>query len=375
MKPLTFKLIALLLVIGLGNTQESFAYAKKEFSKVIKEEFSISADGNVYLENKYGDVNIKTWDNNQVQVEVTILVNASSEDAANKVFDRINIDMTNTSSSVSAVTTLEEAKSSWNWWSGWSNNNEDDFKIHYEVMMPSTNHLNLKNKYGNSYVALLDAATKVEIKYGNLQMEGVNNDLDLIMGYGNGTISHAQNVDINIKYSQLEIEQVKDVDIISKYSSLDITELDNLKSTSKYDKYNLGILNKLRSDGKYDKFRIEQINELTAIAKYSNYTIEKLIQSADLELSYGGAKIRDLAPSFTAVNLDGSYADFNIEVANISNYQLDIQTKYADLRYPVDIDLTHEEKDNFSKNIKGNMGGKSGGLIKARLNYGGIRID
>jgi len=375
MKPLTFKLIALLLIIGLGNTQESFAYAKKEFSKVIQKEFSTSAEGNVYLENRYGDVNIQTWDKNQVAIEVTILVEANSEENANKVFDRINIDLSNTSSSISAVTSIEDSSSSWSWWSGWSNNNDDDFKIHYEVKMPSTNQLDLKNKYGNSYVALLDAPTKVEIKYGNLQMEGINNDLELIMGYGNGTISHAKNVDIDVKYSQLEFEEVKDVNIISKYSALDITQLGDLKSSSKYDKYDLGTLNELRSDGKYDKFRIKEINQLTATAKYSHYTIEKLMQRADLELSYGGAKIRALAPNFTEVNLDGSYADFNIEIANVSNYQLDIQTKYADLRYPIGIDLTHEEKDNFSENIKGNMGGKSGGLIKARLNYGGIKID
>ena len=45
-----------------------------EFTKTIKREFDISANGTTYLSNKYGKIEVKTWDKNRVKIAVTIVV-------------------------------------------------------------------------------------------------------------------------------------------------------------------------------------------------------------------------------------------------------------------------------------------------------------
>ena len=62
-----------------------------EYNKTVKKEFAISSNGTVYLANKYGKVDVKTWDRNRVKLDIRISVRTNSESNAQKVFNRINI--------------------------------------------------------------------------------------------------------------------------------------------------------------------------------------------------------------------------------------------------------------------------------------------
>ena len=78
MKQLIFRSFIVLLIfsLGSGNTFASTTLPsavtqtaiKKEFTKTIKKEFDIDADGKVSIVNKYGEVNINTWDQNKVKI-------------------------------------------------------------------------------------------------------------------------------------------------------------------------------------------------------------------------------------------------------------------------------------------------------------------
>lgn len=50
------------------------APAKQVFTKNIKKEFSVSANGTCEISNMYGIVELKTWDKNRVKVDVLISI-------------------------------------------------------------------------------------------------------------------------------------------------------------------------------------------------------------------------------------------------------------------------------------------------------------
>ena len=52
---------------------------KQEFTRTINREFGTTVDGMTALYNKYGTVNVKTWQNNSVKIDITIVVNAGSQ--------------------------------------------------------------------------------------------------------------------------------------------------------------------------------------------------------------------------------------------------------------------------------------------------------
>ena len=92
---LAYKISLVFLLAGLLVTGLQAKNHYQEFTKTIKKEFDITRDGTTNIKNKYGKVDIKTWDKNRVKIDVRIVVNARSEKSAQEVFDRIDIGFSN----------------------------------------------------------------------------------------------------------------------------------------------------------------------------------------------------------------------------------------------------------------------------------------
>ena len=107
-------------------TQPEPVQDAQEFTKTIKKEFSLNANGTVNLVNKYGKIDVKTWDKSRAKIEVTIVVKAGSESHAQVVFERIRIDFSNDDSFVKAETIIESNKSSW---FDWGSSDRTEFQI------------------------------------------------------------------------------------------------------------------------------------------------------------------------------------------------------------------------------------------------------
>ena len=101
----------LLLCLMAGGTLAAGADCpSQEFSRTINREFNTTADGMTALYNKYGTVNVKTWQNNAVKIDITIVVNAGSQREADKIFDRIKVNFANAVGYVKAETMIENYK-------------------------------------------------------------------------------------------------------------------------------------------------------------------------------------------------------------------------------------------------------------------------
>jgi len=360
--------IKILDEVDLNNNE----FSKREFSKTINKQFPITTDGTVEISNRYGKVEIKTWDNNEVKVEVIISVDAHSEERAKDVFDRITIDFNSSRDLVSATTEIA-SKSGWSSWFG--GNSNDSYKINYQVYMPKSNKLDLFNKYGDSFVDALDGAVNLEIKYGNIQLGEVDNDVRLVLGYGKANIVGAHLLGLEVKYSKVKVGTATDVDIISKYSTISIDEANDIRSETKYDHYHLGLIKDYHNIGKYDDVRIKVAKSVRAAAKYSDYTVAHLKDWADFDLEYGSANVEKLDQAFTSVEIRGRYTNYRIEVQEGTQYQLDASTRYANIRYPDEFTVVKEIKDGNEREVQGFVGDKNEAkVIKARLDYGGIKV-
>ncbi len=374
MMKLVYKLsLVLLLLVQISTVARAEDGERREFTKVIKKEFDINKNGTTALYNKYGKVEVKTWDKNRVKVDVTIVVNASSEATAQKVFDRIDIKFFNNEGYVKAETYIEPQKN--DWWD-WGGSNRSDYSINYEVYMPPTNNLELTNKYGDSYVAPIEGVAKVDIKYGNIKMQGVKNNANITLGYGNGSIVNAYNVTADISYSNnMSFGDVRDVEVTSKYSKLKFEKVTNIRSNTKYDSYDITAVQELRNDGKYDNFRIGSADNVVVISKYTQVNIDKLKNLLDLNMEYGGSSVGMVSKDFTNINLIGKYTDFKIALESGTNFKLDASANYAGIAYPSDLNVSYEKEKGTSHEVKGYIGKQdASGTIMARVNYGGLKV-
>ncbi|MBK7873093.1 MAG: hypothetical protein IPJ74_21690 [Saprospiraceae bacterium] len=369
--------LALLFFAGTASIVHANEEERREFTKTIKKEFDISKTGTTAIYNQFGKVEIKTWDRNRVKIDVTIIVNASSDSAAQKVFDRINISFYNKTDYVKAETQIEESKKDWWDWTTYvrNGNNQLEYSINYDVYLPPTNNVELSNKHGDAFVAALEGKVNVDIKYGNIKMQSVKNNARVVLAHGNGWVQSVQNMTGDLAYAKFVCSEVKDAEIVSKYSVIRLDKALNILSNSKNDTYEVEQVNEFRNEGKYDNFNIGVVHDVIVNSKYTQVNVGKLNNVLDLNLGYGGASVITVGKDFTSVNLVGSHADFRVGFAPEASFKMDASANNANIQYPSDMNVTYEKDKGSSHEVQGNRGGQgTRGTITARLNYGGLKV-
>lgn len=349
---------------------------RREYVKEISKSFDLSRKGELAILNKHGKVDIKTWDKPEVKIEVKIIVQAKDGDRAEDIFDRINIAFENDDDFVKAMTNIKSKKSSTSIWSSWGTSSDrDEFEINYEVNMPHDSRLDVRNKYGDTYVAVTDGPVNAEVGYGSIRFEGVNNELKLYLGYGDATIIEAESITAEVNYSKIGIRNAGDADLNTKYSKVNIENVGSMRTITKYDEFTINNVGSLRTEGKYGKFNINSIGKLVADGKYTDYIIGSLSKEADVVLSYGGFSIESLKKGFDTVRLDGSYANFKIITDTGINYKVDASASYGDVKLPEHVSTTYKRDSGYSYRVEGIVGeGTPSSIIKVKVNYGDIRI-
>jgi len=367
-----------LLSFGISATA-----ARGEFTKTIKENFTVETNTRIEAVNKHGDMQIHTWDKNEVSFEITVTVEAKTEGDAQKEMDRIDVEFTNIPGVVRAETEWEEKErrrswsifdwSSWGDWSGWEDGNK--IRIDYVIYMPSANVVDLNNKYGNIDFPTFDNDAKLTVKYGNMTGERVGGSFNLDIGYGDADISSVGGkAQVNVKYGKFRANVLQTINMESKYSKIYIENAYDIKIQSKYDHYELGTINNLRSGGKYDDFDIEKANNVEIDSKYSDYRIRELAGEGDFDMEYGNAKIKNMSTNFGNLEIDGSYTDFTFYMPSNAAYDVDAESSYGDLDFS---DHRHLDiyKDGSDKEAEGYVGSPdSGNRLRARLRYGSLNV-
>lgn len=369
-----FKLTTLLLFVSLMTCTASPEEASlREYTKTIKKEFDIAANGTTYLNNKYGEVVVKTWDRNRVKIGVNIVVDASSEEKANDVFDRISVQFSNAQDYVKAITEIESSQSSW--WSWGIVSSKSDYQINYEVYLPASNNLDLELRYGDAYVAKIEGKVKLTLKYANFKVEGAGDDSIIDFAYGNGAIQHAHDLTTSLSYGKLDIETVRDITLTTKYSKVNIEKADDVRCETKYDTYRLLEVADFKNYGKYDNFSIRRARSLSLEGKYSSLEAEEVSQRVDLDMEYGSASF-GLSRQFEEVSIHGKYTNFKVSVPSGTAYRMDAMTTYADIHYPSNFEVLRDISKSSSQEVEGYSQKRDAtAMIKARLSYGGLRVQ
>lgn len=336
-----------------------------EIEKVFEKKFSVKEDDRLEIENKYGFVRIKTWEQPFVQITAQVIVKASSERRAQQTLDRIQIELQQSGSTVSGQTHIE-SEGSW----GWGNNLM--YKINYTVLMPDYLFLDVENKYGNIQIATLDRPIGVELKYGDLSLDNQGHKVDVELGYGNGTWNSLVDLDAEMKYSTVSCKKIRKGNIESKNCNITIEEADQLEIESSYDTYNINTIKYLENDGKYDNFSIGRIGQLKVETKYAEYELEKVFESMEIDAKYTDIEVNEVDEAAKFVHLEGDYMEIYIYTGDIG-YNLELDGDYMDFSLHKGLEIERRNSSRHSVDLKGIY--KQGGVdIGIYGNYSDCKI-
>ena len=353
MKLFKIVLIALFPLVSFANDK------RHEKSKTLHKTYNVNSDATVVLNNKYGNINITTWDQNTVDITVKITVKGSKLDRVEEKLNNIDVYFSGTQSQVEARTSIEKTSKGWSFFG--NNNNNLNFKINYIVKMPKTNNTQLRNKYGSINLDELSGKAEVSCSYGSIDIDKLHHPSNIIkLKYcSTSEIDFAENLDVNIDYSKLKIKETNRIIVNSDYST---TTVDKAKDID----FNCD----------YGGMRIGTAEKIIGNSDYTGIKIGTVLKSADLNTDFGGIKIGNLANGFDKLIVNGSYAGIKIGTSESNNFNFNLNLSYAGFSYPDEaVEMYKSIKKTTKKYYEGKFGnGNSNAKVDIKSEYGSVSL-
>src|SRR5699024_1343543 len=229
---------------------------QKKQTKIIEKRFEVNSDATLAIHNKYGNINLQTWEKNEIAFHIEIRVKGNKSDKVKERLNSISVDFSANPKKVSASTNIQKL--------GFFNRrNNAEFSIVYTVKLPKTNHVSLTNEYGNISIDELFGNSAVILEYGNLNIEKLNSPTN----------------DFQLKYvSQANIDEVKKANINASYTKVNIGNTENLFFKSKYTDLKINTISTLDAKMNYGSLHIEKANQMNIESEYTQIKIGSLIR-------------------------------------------------------------------------------------------------
>lgn len=346
-------LLVLPILLSAGDGKLKGKYTKE---KTIKKEYNVNADALLKVSNSYGNLNITSWDENRVVIEVHIKTNGNNEEKVQKKLDDISVDFEANSGLVSAKTIFNKNKSSWGW--NWGNNNNVNMQINYTIKIPTKNSVNLNNDYGSIILDRIDGHAKIYCDYGRLEigeLRGRNNELNFDYT-SKSTIDFMKSGTITTDYSGFTIEKAGDLTIKADYTNATIEKMENLDYNTDYGNIEIGEANNVKGRGDYIAVKLGTIHG-----------------DVDITSDYGSVKISKMASDAGNLLLRSDYTGIKIGYDVDYHFNFEIKTSYGGVSGKDDFEMSIKEVKNTSKHYKGHYGSSnSGNSVNISSEYGGI---
>jgi hypothetical protein len=324
--------------------------------KTIKKEYKVSYDAILKIDNSYGNLNISSWDQDRVTIEVHIKTTGDNEDKVQRKLDEITVDFEANSGMVSATTIFNKNKNSWGW--NWGNTNNVNMQVNYTVKVPIKNNVNLSNDYGSIILDRIDGHAKINCDYGRLEigeLHGRSNQLSFDYT-SKSTIGYINSGKINADYSGFTIEKAGNLDIVADYTNATVQNMDNLSYVCDY-----------------GNLEIREANNIQGNGDYVNVSLGTIHGNVDIRSSYGSVKIDELASDAKNVQINSDYTGIKIGYSSAFHFDFEIETEYAGVQGKDDFEINISKEKSNQLYYKGyHASQNSGNLMSINSTYGGI---
>ena len=360
MKTLFYKITLLLLfpaAVFANNGELKGKYTKE---KTLNKEFSVSPNAMLKISNDYGNLDVTSWDQNRIVMQISIKVSGNNEEKVIKKLESIDVDFESSSQMVSAKTTFNKGDRSW--WEKWTNNINNNLKleINYTVKVPVTNSVDLNNDYGSITLDKIEGDANINCDYGQIilgELLGKNNDINIDYT-NNSTIKYMKTGKINADYSNFEVGSSEKINLNADYTQ---SKFKSVKAIN----YNCD----------YGGIRIQNADKIIGNSDYVDTKIGSVSNTLNIESDYGSIDVETLKSSISTVSIDTNYTGVDIGYEAGGSFNFYIKTSYGGIKLDDSINVQKKYSKDSKKEYQGYVGEpNSGNTMNIYSSYGGIKL-
>nr|WP_185783897.1 hypothetical protein [Croceivirga lutea] len=322
--------------------------------KTIKKEFDVNADALFKVKNSYGNLNITSWNENRVVIEVHIKTNGNNEEKVKERLREIDVDFENSASLVSAITRFGDRSKSWGW--NWGKRNNVNVQVNYTIKLPVKNSVHLNNDYGNIFLNRIDGHAKINCDYGKMEigeLRGRNNEL-------------------RFDYtSRSSFEYINSAEIMADYSSFTIEKAGNLVINADYTNSVIKEMGNLQYSSDYGSLEVDKVKNVKGVGDYIGIKLGKVDGNVSITSDYGSIKISEMTNG--NVDIRSDYTGIKFGYAPSYYFDFEISTEYAGVSGKDEFEINISKEKSHEKYYKGYRGkSNSGNRVSINSEYGGI---
>ncbi|MEB8330396.1 hypothetical protein OO009_13620 [Flavobacteriaceae bacterium KMM 6897] len=343
----------------LSQAHEGKLKGKYTKEKTIKKEFEVSSNALMSIDNSYGNLNITSWNENRIVIEVRIKTNGNNEEKVQKKLDEISVNFEAAREMVSAKTIFNKNNNNWNW--NWGGSNNVNMQIDYFIKVPVKNNIHLNNDYGSIVLDRIDGHAKINCDYGRLEigeLRGRNNELNFDYT-SKSSIGYINSGSVSADYSGFTIEKAGDLVIKADYTNATVTKMDNLQYASDYGSIDIGEANNVQGNGDYINVKLGIIHG-----------------NLDISADYGSLRIKELAADAGNVQIKSDYMGITIGYNPQYHFDFEINAEYAGVSGKENFEMNISTEKSNKKYYKGHYGkSNSGNNVSISSEYGSISFN
>ncbi|PXY47045.1 hypothetical protein [Flavobacterium hydrophilum] len=342
-------LILFVLIPLLGFSNDDIFVSKQ---KSIKKTYIVNSNAGIDIDNKYGNISVSTWDEDKIDLDITIKVNGPNENWVNEKLNSIDVDITALKSMVTAITKIGNSSLK-------SKGSSNSFEINYVIKIPKNGTVKLNNKYGNISALNLESITDINCKYGKVtlgKLNGANNRVQ-IEYCQNSAIDYIKNGTIEARYSALKINEAGSINLDANYTDVTVQEGQNILF-----------------DCNYGTFKFNKINSFGGSGNYITISFGEVSNNLNFQGNYSKINIDNIRERAGNININTGYT--NISLGHDINYAFDFEivTKYGNIKTDSGLEISVNEIKSNTKRINGYYKKKGQNKVNVNSNYGNVSL-
>jgi hypothetical protein len=228
------KIRRLALPLGISLVLAGAPLGREEYSRTVDRTVQLKGGQRVFIEHKFGQINVHTNSGPNVVVHAEVKVSAGSQMEAKDLADRIEIEIDPSSSDLFIRTHYPERMHTRN----------TSFSVQYDITMPESAPLEIRNSFGPVHVSGLKAAATINDSYGEVtfndgkgvqhitnafgRVEAKNNHGDVFVESSYGAVN-AGDIDgaleVRNRFAAVTVANAsKGVDVVNSNGSVEVTD-------------------------------------------------------------------------------------------------------------------------------------------------------
>ncbi len=290
---------------------------EQTYTKNIVREFQISPSGTTAIHNKHGKVTVNTWGERKVKIEVSISVNALSQQEADRALGQINVNFLSTTAFVKAETVIGSI----------SCQSLENYVINYQVWIPTDNNLEISNKYGDCEIGNLNGGFTAQVKYGDLKAGKIKLDAVLRSDFCKAYIVSTNNLSGTVNHGSLLVDDAQNIQIEAENNTSVFRRANNIHVKARFGYLEVGKAKHVVLNTKFNTTKVMAANSLALTACNSRTEVDNLLDQLVADLQNGALEVGSVHKNFdrveiaavnTVVNIACQNTDFCYEISGLN---------------------------------------------------------